>query len=93
MGHFETAEWVLCLDKLMCPWLGLDSWHPNGMPHISKRVRKPKGIGLEFKCVADGETKVMVFLEIVENSDVMQTKKDNNDEFGNTKKSSIATPL
>ena len=70
----------------MCPWLGLDSWHPRGMPHISKIVQKPKGVGWEFKCVADGETKVMVFLEIVEGSDVMQIKKYYNDEFGNTKK-------
>ena len=43
-----TAGWVLCLDELMCPWLGLDSWHPDGMPHISKIIRKPKGVGLEF---------------------------------------------
>ena len=93
MGHFVTAGWVLCLDELMCPWLGLDSWHLNGMPHISKIVQKPKGVGLEFKCVAGGETKVMVFLEIVEDSGVMQTKKYYNDEFGNTKKSSIATTL
>jgi hypothetical protein len=93
MEHFMTAGWVLCLDELMCPWLGLDSWHPDGMPHISKIIRKPKGVGLEFKCVADGETKIMLFLEIVEDSAVMQTKKYYNDEFGNTKKSSIATTL
>lgn len=53
-----TAGWVLCLDELMCPWLGLDSWHSNGMPHISKIIRKPKGGGLEFKCVADGEPRL-----------------------------------
>lgn len=35
----------------------------------------------------------MLFLEIVEDSAVMQTKKYYNDDFGNTKKSSIATTL
>ena len=35
--------------------------------------------------MANGETKIMLFLEIVEDSGVMQTKKYYNDEFGNTK--------
>ena len=36
--------------------------------------------------------KIMLFLEIVEDSAIIQTKKYYNDEFGNTKKS-IATKL
>ena len=43
--------------------------------------------------MADGETKVLLFLEIVEDSGVMQAKKYYKNEFGNTKKSSIAATL
>ena len=34
------------------------------LPHLSKIDRKPKPIGMEFKCVADGLTGMMLHLEI-----------------------------
>ena len=34
----------------MSMWYGLGEWHPEGMPHVAKIARKPRGIGMEMIC-------------------------------------------
>ena len=45
------------------------------LDHLSFAERKPKKLGTEFKCVADGRSGVMRFLEIQEGKDAMALKR------------------
>ena len=38
----------------------------DGIPHLTKIIQKPKGVGTEVKCVADGLVGIMLRLEICE---------------------------
>jgi hypothetical protein len=41
----------------MSAWRGKDgNFCSNGMPHVTKIARKPKGVGAELKDAADSET-------------------------------------
>lgn len=57
----------LVVDECMCSWKGLEMFWSATMQdsvHITKIKRKPKGIGIEIKCSADGESGIMLRLEI-----------------------------
>ena len=43
-----------------------DNFCSDGLPHVSKIERKPKGVGTELKYAADSETKGITQLEIQE---------------------------
>ena len=45
------------------------------LDHLSFVERKPKKLGTEFKCVADGTHGLMLFLEIQEGKDAMSKKR------------------
>lgn len=45
------------------------------MPHSSFVPRKPEPIGCEIKSLADGESGVLLFLEIEEGKDAMSRKQ------------------
>lgn len=47
----------------------------GGLPNISFVTRKPKPLGTEFKCMADGETGVILCMEICEGKVGMQQKE------------------
>ena len=47
------------IDESMCPWLGRADRDTRGMPHKTNIVRKPRGVGAEFKDTADVETGVI----------------------------------
>ena len=47
---------------------------PDALPHTQKIIRKPKGVGTEFKNLADGVTGVMLRLEIQEKKSDMADK-------------------
>ena len=49
----------------MIQWTGA-SGPPIGMPHLSFVPRKPVPLGCELKCVADGTSGVMMYLELQE---------------------------
>lgn len=52
-------------DECMSPWKGLESISPDPTRiHVTKIPRKPRGIGVEMKCSADGESCIMLRLEI-----------------------------
>ncbi len=57
----------LCVDESFSSWQGKDGKYcMEGLPHVSKEPRKPRGVGTELKGVADGESGVMLFIEINE---------------------------
>lgn len=63
-------------DECMSSWLGSEAlFDVNGMPHLSKIIRKPKGVGCEIKSLADGLAKIMLRLEIQEGKERMATKR------------------
>ncbi|KAL5479854.1 hypothetical protein EMCRGX_G023445 [Ephydatia muelleri] len=43
--------------------------------HLSKIIRKPQGIGVEYNNVADAQTGIMLFLEIQEGKEAMAGKR------------------
>jgi hypothetical protein len=55
----------LTVDESMSMWLGRsEKYAVEGHPHIIKIMRKPRGIGTEFKNVCDGQSGIMLRLEI-----------------------------
>ena len=64
---------VLTMDELMSPFRPRTTKH-GGLPSISFIMRKPKPLGTEFKCVADGSTGIMLFLELQEGKERMGTR-------------------
>ena len=79
----------LCIDECMCGWKGKNGvWRLNAMPHITKIIRKPVGIGLEFKSTSDPITGVLLLLEIAEDKHLMLNK-----EYADTFKKHVAMVL
>jgi hypothetical protein len=65
---------ILVPDELMSPYQPRTT--PAGdLNHLSFVERKPKKLGTEFKCVADGKHGAMLFLEIQEGQDAMAKKR------------------
>lgn len=60
----------------MCKWQGLEGdYCVEGLPHSTKEVRKPEPVGLEFKSVADGQSKVLMHIEPLEGAERQGLKK------------------
>ena len=60
----------------MSSWRGKDGdFCSDGMPHVTRIDRKPKGVGCEIKNCADADTKVMLQLEVLEGAEIMATKE------------------
>ena len=71
-----TPGEFLTIDEYMCSWKGSDGKYVvNGMPHITKIKRKPKGVGAELKSIACAQSGIILGLEIVEGKEVDSTKK------------------
>ena len=47
---------------------------PESIPSLRKIARKPQGIGIEYKNLADAETGIILHLEIQEAADIMAKK-------------------
>jgi len=76
MGWVVTPGKYICVDELMSPWKGLEGdYVVGGVPHATKVKSKPKGVGVMGKATADGATRVVIFIEIVEEKADMQLKK------------------
>ena len=68
--------WQLCIDESVSSWRGKDGdFCSDGMPHVTRIDRKPKGVGCEIKNCADADTKVMLQLVIQEGAEIMCTKE------------------
>jgi hypothetical protein len=57
--------WIVTHDESMIQWTGA-SGPPTGMPNMSYVPRKPVPLGCEVKCVADGTSGVMMYIELQE---------------------------
>ena len=65
-------SWQICVDESMSAWRGKDgNFCSDGLPHVSKIDRKPKGVGTELKDAADAESKVIILIEIQEGKEEM----------------------
>ena len=51
------------------------AWCDDSIPHLTKIVRKPEGVGTELKDCSDGTTCIALRLEIQEGAEVMSTKE------------------
>lgn len=59
----------------MSSWLGLEGEYAvEGMPHVTKIARKPKGVGCEMKAAADAATGIVFHIEIQEGGENMAAK-------------------
>ena len=64
----------------MIPDESMSAFQPRTTPaadldHLSYVEQKPKKLGMEMKCVADGRSGVIRFLEIQEGKEAMASKK------------------
>ena len=71
---------VVVKSELQIPDEAMSAFQPRTTPaadldHLSYVERKPKKLGTEVKCVADGGSGVMRFLEIQEGAEAMATKR------------------
>ena len=59
----------------MSVWYGAEAmWVAEGMPHVTKIPRKPKGKGAEMKALADRQTKILIQLDVMEGKEHQQKK-------------------
>lgn len=66
----------LTMDECMSFWDGVEfRYSIKGIPNFSILPRKPKARGTELKAACDGETNIMLFIEIQEGKDRMKKKK------------------
>ena len=64
------------IDELMSSWVSRKQDHTkDGIPHLTKIIRKPKGVGAEVKCLAHGVVGIMLRMEICEGKDAEAEKK------------------
>ena len=71
-----TPGRVITVDEVMSMWLGLDGQYAvEGLPHVTKIQRKPRGIGAELKAAADGQSGIMLHLEMIEGKQRENVKK------------------
>jgi hypothetical protein len=58
-----TPGKVITVDEVMSMWFGLDGDNAvEGLPHVTKIQRKPRGIGAELKVAADGREYPKAFM-------------------------------
>ncbi|EGZ15938.1 hypothetical protein PHYSODRAFT_509615 [Phytophthora sojae] len=66
----------------MSAWKGRDAKYTHdGLPHVTKIARKPEGKGTELKSLADGDSGVLLGLELMEGT-ARQRRKEYCSEFG-----------
>lgn len=66
----------LTVDELVSQWHGIEAeFLANGVPHLTKVVSRPQGVGVTAKATADGATRVVPFTETVERKEDMALKK------------------
>ena len=60
----------------MSSWHGLSTnFDAEGCPHVTKIQRKPEGIGVEYKALADGYSGIIIKLEVMEGAERMSKLK------------------
>ncbi|KAL5467723.1 hypothetical protein EMCRGX_G031988 [Ephydatia muelleri] len=65
----------IAVDEVMSAWYGAEAtWVAEGMPHVTKIPRKPEGEGAEMKALADGQTKILIRLDVMEGKEHQRKK-------------------
>jgi len=67
----------ICIDEAMSAnrTKQTEAYHvEGGLPHQIKIARKPEGVGVEIRCVADGVSGIMLRLELQESMESMRNK-------------------
>ncbi|OWY95099.1 hypothetical protein PHMEG_00034987, partial [Phytophthora megakarya] len=73
---FVSPGNLLCVDECISAWKGREGKYcHDGLPHKTKIARKPEGKGTELKSIADGESGVLLGLELVEGKDRQRAKQ------------------
>lgn len=63
------------VDECMSSWTGSEAEYvAEGMPHKTKIVRKPEGVGAELKAMACGSTGILLKLDIMEGKEANHLK-------------------
>jgi hypothetical protein len=79
-----TPGAILVEDESMCGWSGLDERYTlKGMPHITNIMGKPVDRGAELKNTVDGQSGVMIYIELHEEKK-RQHSKEFHDMVGET---------
>ena len=70
----------LCIDESMSMWKGMCSKIAGifGLPHKTKIMRKPEGVGAEMKSLADCRTGCMMMIDLMEGMERNAVKEFNN---------------
>lgn len=67
---------VIVVDECMSSWKGYESYvKHDSVVHVTKIQRKPKNVGIELKASADGETGILLQLEIQEGEEANKHKE------------------
>ncbi len=67
---------TLVIDELISPYEGMESTYATtGMPGKVSIKRKPRGIGIEIKAIADCQSGIITVIEIQEGKELMKDKK------------------
>jgi hypothetical protein len=65
----------LVVDESVSAWRGAEyKWKVEGVPHSTKIPRKPESVGVELKDMADGETGIILAVEIQEGKEAEKLK-------------------
>ena len=63
------------VDECMSSWTGSKAEYiAEGMPHKTKIVRKPEGVGAELKAMACGSTGILLKLDYIEGKEANHLK-------------------
>ena len=66
----------------MSGWDGADgAYDAHGMPHVTKVVRKPRGVGAEMKAIGCGRSGIIWKLDLLEGQE-REALKQHNAEYG-----------
>ncbi len=66
----------ITVDESMSAWKGADAtFVAEGEPHVTKIKRKPEGVGAELKCAADGDSGIMLRLDVMEGQAAQRAKE------------------
>lgn len=77
-----TPGAFLTVDEIMSMWYGKEQTSTvEGIPHKTKITRKPRGVGAELKAICDGDTNIMLGVEMLEGA-ARQATKEYHQSFG-----------
>jgi len=81
-GHSNRQQACYCpsgnlvIDETECPWHGRNQrYGEHGCPHCQSIIRKPQGVGVENKDLADADTGIVLRLEPVASAEEMATRQ------------------